>query len=227
MGHLRRCGADPGLVGRHRRGRRLPQRRSSRSPWSPAAASTPWTRRRGVRLRRRAPGRGLAVRDQGEGGPQHQCRRRLGVDSATLYASTGRGDLVALDAARGALRWRQGLGTPARSAPTIADGRLFVTTIEEQIVALAAEDGKKLWSYQATAAQTRAWASRRPPIATGWWWPASAPATSSRCARTAAGRLDRQPRRGRRARQHGRLLGDPRHAGDRQPSASTRSAWAG
>lgn len=78
----------------------------------------------------------------------------IAIDGGLLVATTGRGDVVALDAATGAPRWRYQLGVPARSSPTIADGRVFLTTIEQQILALSAQDGKKDWSHQATAAQT-------------------------------------------------------------------------
>jgi outer membrane protein assembly factor BamB len=72
----------------------------------------------------------------------------LGVDQDTLYAVNGLGDLVALDATRGTKRWSVGLGAPTRSAPTIAEGRVFVTTIEDRLVAVAADDGHNLWSHR-------------------------------------------------------------------------------
>ncbi len=78
----------------------------------------------------------------------------LGVDQGTVYAANGLGDIVALDAAKGTLRWRQSLGAPARSAPTIAEGRLFITTIEDRLVALATDDGRSLWSYRGEGAGT-------------------------------------------------------------------------
>ncbi len=54
----------------------------------------------------------------------------------------------------GKINWRSGLDSPARSAPTVVDGRLFVPTLDERMVALGTTDGKRLWSYQATAAAT-------------------------------------------------------------------------
>ena len=42
----------------------------------------------------------------------------------------------------GASRW----AAPARSAPTIADGRLFVPTLDDQLQALATDDGRQLWA---------------------------------------------------------------------------------
>jgi len=91
----------------------------------------------------------------------------IAVDGATLYASTGRGDVVALDAVSGALRWRQQLGAPSRSSPTVAEDRIYVITIEQQILALAREDGKQLWSHQATAAQTAVLGQPAPAYANG------------------------------------------------------------
>ena len=73
----------------------------------------------------------------------------LGADGSTLYAVNGLSTLVALDLATGKEKWRQNLDVPARSAPMIADGRIFVTTIVDRLVAFAAADGRPLWNHQA------------------------------------------------------------------------------
>lgn len=78
----------------------------------------------------------------------------VGFDSGTLYASNGVGEVVAYDAADGNRKWRVEIGAPARSAPTIAEGRVFVTTIEDRLVALAATDGRLLWSYRSASTPT-------------------------------------------------------------------------
>jgi outer membrane protein assembly factor BamB len=78
----------------------------------------------------------------------------VATDSGFVYAATGRGDLVAIEAATGKIRWRKSLGTSARSAPTIADGKLFVPTIDNRLLAFAANDGRQLWSYQAATTET-------------------------------------------------------------------------
>ena len=75
----------------------------------------------------------------------------LGADDTTLYAVNGLAQLVAYDTATGKQKWRRDMGLPARSAPTIADGRLFVTTITDQLLAFAATDGRPLWNFQATS----------------------------------------------------------------------------
>jgi outer membrane protein assembly factor BamB len=78
----------------------------------------------------------------------------LGADGTTLYAVNGLLKLVALDLATGKEKWRQDIGMPARSAPTIADGRVFVTTIDDRLLAYAAADGRQLWTFQAATPVT-------------------------------------------------------------------------
>jgi outer membrane protein assembly factor BamB len=78
----------------------------------------------------------------------------LGADDTTLYAANGLLQLVALDCATGKEKWRANLGVPARSAPMIADGRVFVTTIDDRLFAYTAADGRQLWTHQSTAPVT-------------------------------------------------------------------------
>jgi outer membrane protein assembly factor BamB len=66
----------------------------------------------------------------------------------TVYAANGLGVVAALDMATGKQRWRVTLPTPARAAPTFADGRLYVPTIDDRLIALAQDTGKTIWTYQ-------------------------------------------------------------------------------
>ena len=78
----------------------------------------------------------------------------LGADGTTLYAVNGLFQLVALDLATGKQKWRRDLEVPARSAPTIADGRVFVTTIDDRLLAFTAAEGRPLWSHQSSTPVT-------------------------------------------------------------------------
>ena len=71
-----------------------------------------------------------------------------------MFAATGRGEILALDGVTGTVKWRKPLGTAARSAPTLAEGRLHVATLDDQLITMAADDGRKLWSYQAVNPST-------------------------------------------------------------------------
>ncbi len=91
----------------------------------------------------------------------------LAVSGDTLFAVNGLGDLVALDAASGAEKWRINVGAPIRSAPTVVEGRLFLTTIQDKLLALAASDGHQIWSFQAPAAAPSVLGRPAPAYANG------------------------------------------------------------
>lgn len=73
----------------------------------------------------------------------------VGVEGNVVYASSGAGDVAALNAADGTLLWKTKPGGLLRGAPTIAYGSLYVISQDNQIFALNAADGAILW--QATA----------------------------------------------------------------------------
>lgn len=91
----------------------------------------------------------------------------LGIDGNILYAVNGLAATVALDAGGGKQIWRRTMPTPTRSSPTIADGRLFVTTIDDKLYALATDDGRTLWSHQAPTASTSLLGQPAPAYADG------------------------------------------------------------
>ena len=71
------------------------------------------------------------------------------VDGNVVYATSGVGDVAALNAADGSVLWKVKPAGPLRGSPTIAFGGVYVITQDNQIIALNAADGAVLW--QATA----------------------------------------------------------------------------
>ena len=71
-----------------------------------------------------------------------------------LYVATGLAEVLALSPADGAVRWRVRVPAPTRGAPTVAGGRIFVVTVENHLVALSAEDGRRLWQHRGGAQAT-------------------------------------------------------------------------
>ncbi|MEO8714610.1 MAG: PQQ-binding-like beta-propeller repeat protein, partial [Acetobacteraceae bacterium] len=78
----------------------------------------------------------------------------MGLADGVLYAVNGLGAALALNPKNGEVRWRVGIEAPGRSPPTIAAGRVFLTTLDDRLLALDAADGRELWKYQAQNATT-------------------------------------------------------------------------
>jgi outer membrane protein assembly factor BamB len=64
-----------------------------------------------------------------------------------VFVADGYGQAIALDAATGKVVWRHTLTAPAHGAPTVADGRVFVITVDNELQVLAADDGRLLWTH--------------------------------------------------------------------------------
>jgi len=64
-----------------------------------------------------------------------------------LYVSTGYAQVLELDPADGRVLWKTAVPAPIRSGPTVTDGRVFVVTVENELVVLAADDGRRLWNH--------------------------------------------------------------------------------
>ncbi len=71
----------------------------------------------------------------------------IGFADGRIFVASAAAELIALDAASGKEIWRKPLPAPGRAAPTIAGGRVFVVTLDNQTVAFAADDGRRLWSH--------------------------------------------------------------------------------
>ncbi|MEM7470911.1 MAG: PQQ-binding-like beta-propeller repeat protein [Pseudomonadota bacterium] len=67
----------------------------------------------------------------------------LGTDA--VFATTGFGELFALDPETGATLWRQKLEAPVTSAPTFSDGLVYVVTRDSRAWAIDAETGRIRW----------------------------------------------------------------------------------
>jgi outer membrane protein assembly factor BamB len=75
----------------------------------------------------------------------------LAIDGETLYVTTGFGDVIALNAHGGTVKWQKPLLKPLRAAPTVADNRIYVVSIDNQMSALNAANGDILWHQEGIA----------------------------------------------------------------------------
>ncbi|MDJ0610675.1 MAG: PQQ-binding-like beta-propeller repeat protein [Kiloniellales bacterium] len=89
----------------------------------------------------------------------------LAFDNGVLYVTTGFGMVYALDADTGERRWAQDLPGPMRAAPTVAGGRVFATTVDNQLFALDVRDGRRIWQHSGLEETTRLLGSASPAVA--------------------------------------------------------------
>lgn len=78
----------------------------------------------------------------------------LALGTKNLYALTGFGGVFALNSSNGNITWRQDLGKPIRTQPTLANGILYVETIDNQLLAFEASTGSEMWRYNISAEDT-------------------------------------------------------------------------
>nr|WP_233340593.1 PQQ-binding-like beta-propeller repeat protein [Haloprofundus sp. MHR1] len=80
-----------------------------------------------------------------------ECYTATCADRDGVYVGLTNGRIAALDATTGELRWSEQIATPdeccpdIQGTPTVADGRLYVPGIAEELVAADTADGTVLW----------------------------------------------------------------------------------
>lgn len=70
----------------------------------------------------------------------------LAYGDGAVFATSGYGELVALDPATGAVRWRQNVESGIAGAPTVAGGKVFVAARDGTAWAVGASDGRVTWT---------------------------------------------------------------------------------
>ncbi len=72
----------------------------------------------------------------------------IAYDAGKIFATTGFGEVVALDANTGKELWRVSLEVPIATAPVANGGRVFVMTMDNHAYALAEKNGRQLWDHR-------------------------------------------------------------------------------
>ncbi|MDX3910095.1 MAG: PQQ-binding-like beta-propeller repeat protein [Sphingobium sp.] len=84
-----------------------------------------------------------------------------------VFASTGVGDVAALNVADGAVVWKKRPGGPLRGAPTLENGHVYVMSQDNQIFALNQTDGETQWTESATLQVTAVFGVAAPAAGQG------------------------------------------------------------
>ncbi len=91
----------------------------------------------------------------------------VSYEDGKLYATSGLGDVVALNAADGKLLWKVRPGGPLRGAPSIANGQLYVMSQDNQIFSLKMTDGSVIWNEAASLEVSGIFGAAAPAVAQG------------------------------------------------------------
>ena len=73
----------------------------------------------------------------------------LAATAGRVYATTGYGEVVALEASSGGVLWRQRLGAPAAGSPAVAGSQIFAMSTDGTGWALDAGSGRVVWTLPA------------------------------------------------------------------------------
>jgi len=92
----------------------------------------------------------------------------IAASEGKVFVVTGFGTVAALEQASGKIIWRRELGIPIRSAPTAKDGRVYATTVNNEVFALNASDGETAWKFRGVAESAGLLASTSPAISDGY-----------------------------------------------------------
>ncbi len=92
-------------------------------------------------------GRAWSVSLAPKGEKSHAAGGGVAASGNAVFVATGFGELAALDAASGNKIWSFDLGAPAYSAPTAANGMVFVVSATNVLHAVKQADGTEAWQY--------------------------------------------------------------------------------
>ena len=82
-----------------------------------------------------------------------------------VFATTGFGELFALEATSGRTLWRQKLDAPVTSSPTVSDGQVYVITRDSRAWALDVENGRIQWQISGAPSEATLIGGSGPVIA--------------------------------------------------------------
>jgi len=105
----------------------------------------------------------LSLADKG-GKDKESVGGGITTSQGTAYVTSGLGVVEALDAATGAVKWRKEMRVPMHSAPTVAGGRLFAVTDDNELLAMNAATGDVIWTYQGIVETARMLTAPAPAV---------------------------------------------------------------
>lgn len=78
----------------------------------------------------------------------------IAYSGGVIFATSGYDEVLALNPDNGAIYWRTKISAGSRAAPTIMNGRVFVTAMNNNAIALDASNGKIIWEHEGVGETT-------------------------------------------------------------------------
>ena len=88
----------------------------------------------------------------------------LAVQGKQVFATTGYGELIALDAATGRIVWRQRFDAPVTGAPTVSGNAVYAIGTDGSAMAASTANGKLMWQIPGTSTDHGAIAGASPVV---------------------------------------------------------------
>jgi outer membrane protein assembly factor BamB len=88
----------------------------------------------------------------------------LAYADGKLYVASGNRYVAQLDARTGGMGWRRDTASPMHSAPTVAGGRVFAVSTDNELLAFNAATGVEDWNYQALVEPARLLRASSPAV---------------------------------------------------------------
>ncbi len=103
-----------------------------------------------------------SLRPEGQRGSGY--RGGIAADGGLLVAATPFGQVHGVNPGSGGVAWTAEMGAPARSAPTVANGRAYIVTADNVLHALDVSDGSSLWTFRGTGEQAGVLGNASPAV---------------------------------------------------------------
>jgi outer membrane protein assembly factor BamB len=91
----------------------------------------------------------------------------LAFSDGKLYASSGFRLVAQIDPANGHVNWLTRTDAPLHAAPTVAQGRVYVVDVDDELLTFNAATGAPDWTYQALTESARMLVASSPAVSNG------------------------------------------------------------
>ena len=88
----------------------------------------------------------------------------LAYGGGRVFATTGFGEVLALDAQSGEIIWRVTTTVPFSNAPTVRDGRVYAVSQDSRLQVFSATDGELIWDHLAITEQATILSASSPAV---------------------------------------------------------------